>query len=290
MLLDYPAVIHLDLDTLVLKPMDDLFDLLSNPNYNRGDFQKSAMWTNMNEYDGAVDFLFTRDYYMVHPPYHQPHQIGVQGGFLALRPSEEIFAKFIDTIVHNNNFERTRWGGKALGYGGFYGAATIQGLASYFYGHLEPNRSVELNRCYYNTMVDDPYDFNPHLNETLCTTVEPNLTCQDCRETALEDIYTTHFTEPCGKPEKCYLDHEEPLCMQLFVEWHKVRLSLENKWMKTYKSYKPNVLNANNQTSSKTKQNALADLQSHCEDYKKYLPLRLPFDDDKEKEQSHAIE
>jgi hypothetical protein len=65
LLLDYPAVIHLDLDTLVLKPMDDLFDLLSDPGYNRKNFQSSAMWTNMEEYDGGVDFLFTRDYYMV---------------------------------------------------------------------------------------------------------------------------------------------------------------------------------------------------------------------------------
>ena len=34
-------------------------------------------------------------------------------------------------------------------------AGTIQGLASYYYGHLQPGRSVELNRCYYNTMVDN---------------------------------------------------------------------------------------------------------------------------------------
>lgn len=163
------------------------------------------------------------------------------------------------------------------------------GLASYFYGHLEPNRSVELNRCYYNTMVDEPYDFNLELNETLCTTVEPNLTCQDCRETAIEDIYTAHFTAPCGKPEKCYLDHEKPLCMKLFVEWHKVRFSLEKEWMAKHRDYKPNLLIAINETSSlsKSKLAILKQLRGHCSGSgsKSYLPLRLPSGNHAEKQE-----
>ena len=45
------------------------------------------------------------------------------------------------------------WGGEDKQYGGYYGSGTIQGLASYYYGEYALNRSVELNRCYYNTMV-----------------------------------------------------------------------------------------------------------------------------------------
>lgn len=65
LLFDYPVVVHLDLDTIVLKPMDDAFDLMIDPNYNRSYFNSSTMWTNMDTYDGKVDFLFTRDYNMV---------------------------------------------------------------------------------------------------------------------------------------------------------------------------------------------------------------------------------
>lgn len=116
LLLDYQVVIHLYLNTLVLKPMDDLFDLMTDPNYDRKNFQNAAMWTNMGDYDGdVVDFLFTRDYYMVHPPYHQPHQIGVQGGFLAVRPNADTFAKLVETIVTGSHWsERTELGTEGL--------------------------------------------------------------------------------------------------------------------------------------------------------------------------------
>jgi hypothetical protein len=131
-------------------------------------------------------------------------------------------------------------------------------------------------------MVDEPYDFNPELNETLCTTVEPNLTCQDCRETSINEIYTAHFTSSCGKPEKCYLEHETPLCMKLFMEWHRVRLSLEKEWMAKYNDYKPNILMAINGTSSLSngKKKIIQQLGGHCsgQGSKSYLPLRLPSD------------
>ena len=71
--------------------------------------------------------------------------------------------------------------------------------------------------------------------------------------------------------------------MQLFVQWHKARLSLEKEWMAKFKSYKPNVLMTVNATSSKTRLEALRklevlkQLQGHCKGYKSYLPLKLPF-------------
>jgi hypothetical protein len=64
-LLDYPVVIHLDLDVLVLKPMDDLFDLMISPTYDKKHFQNSTMWADLETAHGPVDFLFTRDYNMV---------------------------------------------------------------------------------------------------------------------------------------------------------------------------------------------------------------------------------
>ena len=65
LLFDYPIVVHLDLDTIILKPMDGVFDLMVDPLYNKSDFNSSTMWTNMDTHDGMVDFVFTRDYNMV---------------------------------------------------------------------------------------------------------------------------------------------------------------------------------------------------------------------------------
>ena len=65
LLLDYPVVVHLDLDTLVLKPMDDVFDIMTDPFYSRINFKHHSMWKEEEGRNGLVDFVFTRDYNMV---------------------------------------------------------------------------------------------------------------------------------------------------------------------------------------------------------------------------------
>jgi hypothetical protein len=100
------------------------------------------------------------------------------------------------------------------------------------------------------SLVDDPLNTDRvrTQNKALtCRTSEPDLQCQDCRETDLQDIYTAHFTV-CGKPQWCpnptdwwtpnHEDHHR-LCMELFREWHTVRLSLEDEWKGKYSDYKP---------------------------------------------------
>ena len=238
-LFDYPVVLHLDLDTLVLKSMDDVFDLMitDQPTYQQRRLfgQKYSMWyknetTTNPTIPERIDFMFTRDYNMVEPPGLQVHQMGVQGGFLLVRPNQNDFDRMVDIIMNGGDGYTIDdgWGGPTKAFGGYYGAGTIQGLASYYYGHYENyTRSVELNRCYFNNMADNPYSFNKDLNKTLCTTLEPDLTCQNCRDTPLDQIYTSHFTV-CGKPDWCQMwdpeNNQGRLCMELFREWHKVRL------------------------------------------------------------------
>jgi hypothetical protein len=60
---DYPVVVHLDLDCLVLKPMDDVFDLMLDPSFDRT--RIPSMWLKPEEMPEKVDFVFTRDYGMV---------------------------------------------------------------------------------------------------------------------------------------------------------------------------------------------------------------------------------
>jgi hypothetical protein len=249
LLTEHPVVVHLDLDTVVVQPLDPLFNLMIYPSNKDHRAAVAAMWLNStDQFPDQVDFMFTRDYNMVDPPYRQVHQIGVQGGFLVIRPNVTDFERYVEIIIDGANYTiDDGWGGPALKFGGYYGAATVQGLTGYYFSHLEPHRAVELNRCYYNTMVDDPMNTADALarNRTpICRSLES--TCQDCRTTNLSDIYTAHFTI-CGKPDWCSnaadwgvtrKPHHE-LCMELFREWHKARLSIEELWVDQFMGYQP---------------------------------------------------
>jgi hypothetical protein len=275
--LDYPVVVHLDLDTLVLKPMDEVFDLMLDPSYNRS--RIPAMWLKPEEFPERVDFMFTRDYNMVDPPRRKPHQIGTQGGFLVIRPNQTDFDGYIDIIMSGGDFSPgAGWGGHKHAYGGYYGSATIQGLASYYYGRFHPHRAVELNRCHYNTMVDNPYSNGGDM----CRTLESNLTCQDCRKTDLKDIYTAHFTV-CGKPQWCTnpagwwtagQEEHHGLCMELFREWHLVRRSLEDEWKNKYPDYNPEFYQVEAQTTTRSHYEKFS--QGHCRKNGSFIQMTLP--------------
>jgi hypothetical protein len=280
---DYPVVVHLDLDSLVLKPMDEVFDLMLDPSYNRS--RISAMWLKPEEFPEQIDFVFTRDYNSVDPPKRQPHQIGTQGGFLVIRPNQTDFDAYIDIITSGGDFSSgAGWGGRKHAYGGYYGSATIQGLASYYYGRFHPHRAVELNRCYYNTMVDNPYN----RDGDRCRTLQSNLTCQDCRKTDLKDVYTAHFTL-CGKPERCTNpaewwisggEEQIRLCMELFREWHLVRRSLENEWKSKYPDYNPEYHQVKGSNTTRSYYTRFS--QGHCRDNGSFIKMTLPggFDND----------
>ncbi len=140
LMFDYPVVVHIDMDYLILKPMEDIFDLMTDPSYNRTKFQRLAMWTDMTNYNGSIDFVHTRDYNMVEPPKRQPHQVGIQGGFLVVRPSQDDFDKLVSVILSGGGFVRGKgWGG--LNYGGYYGSGTIQGTIQNFEKRFKKSQS-----------------------------------------------------------------------------------------------------------------------------------------------------
>ena len=77
-LTEHDVVVHLDLDTLVRRQMDDLLSRIKN---------------------GESDAFYTFDYNMVNPG----KQPGVQGGFLVLRPEKKVFDD-INQIVLTETF------------------------------------------------------------------------------------------------------------------------------------------------------------------------------------------
>lgn len=145
-LLDYPIVIHLDLDSIILKPLDDLFDVMMDSSMGVNGVgagggaaaARSRIPVNFNEaLPKQVDAYFTRDYNMVNPGHKH---VGVQGGFLVVRPSMAAFEEYVSIVLEGNFKQGNGWGGE--GYGGYFGAQQIQGICSYYYDFKHPGRFI----------------------------------------------------------------------------------------------------------------------------------------------------
>lgn len=229
-LVEHEVAVVMDLDSLILKPFDIMFDAMlsssslsseisSTVPIHRGIHHNSARTTNStstNDVDGIGAF-FTRDYNMIGEGNEE--FAGVQGGFLMVRPSERVFQEYIDIVLEGNYIENRGWGGK---YGWAFGGAQIQGICAYFYGMIHPKQGVELDRCKVNAMVD-----SPHFKSGKCR--DGRSTCEDCRLTPLEDVMSVHFTL-CGKPWECRTSWDienQHLCSSLHREWFRVRRSFE---------------------------------------------------------------
>jgi len=236
-LIDHPVVVHLDLDVLILKPMDALFDMMISSSDGGGigaatstiDAKNGVpmMWPEKESGVKTVNAFFTRDYNMARP--HKPNK-ACQGGFLVLRPDMKVYDEFVEIIRIGDFRQSGGWGGKV---GPFYGSMTFQGIIPYYYDILHPNEAVELNRCVYNQMAD-----NPRVGKTVndivsgpCRTNQDE--CEDCRSRPLEDVVSAHFTL-CQKPWICLPQNrdiiQQRLCRKLHHRWHEVRSDLEQSW------------------------------------------------------------
>ncbi|KAK1745682.1 glycogenin [Skeletonema marinoi] len=205
---DYPIVIHLDLDSLILKPMDDLFDvMLADKLIGKEESIESARKRVAVMHDNPLP---QSDYNMINPG---KKHVGVQGGFLIVRPNQAAFDEYIKIVLSGNFRSGGGWGGQ---YGGYFGAQQIQGICSYFYDKKHPGTGVELNKCYYNVMADPPRQ-----NEVgKCR--DGREECQDCRDTPLEEIYSVHFTLP-----KTVEMSQKAMCSKFHGEWFRIREDLE---------------------------------------------------------------
>ncbi|KAL7524410.1 hypothetical protein ACHAXR_001557 [Thalassiosira sp. AJA248-18] len=239
-LLDYPIVIHLDLDSLVLKPLDDLFlamlggagddDNNNNQGNSGGQFSKevaearSRIPVMFNEPlpTKSIDAYFTKDYNMINPGHKH---VGVQGGFIIVKPNMDAFHEYVDIVLQGQFFQGSGWERK--GYGGYFGAQQIQGICSFYYDYKHPGTGVELNRCYYNAMADAPRQSS----SGKCR--DGHAECQDCRDTPIEEVKSVHFTL-CSKPWKCPVwggvtGETKNICAKFHQEWFRIREDLDRK-------------------------------------------------------------
>jgi len=217
----YHRVVHVDVDTLVLQPIDELLGAppgVGGGGSLGGPAEEARPPPEAPEV--VVDLVYTADYNMMStkqrrrgvPP-------AVQGGFLVATPNASTFEALRDVA------QGGRWGGtygagwERSNIGHWWGGATIQGLLPFFFAVKKPGAAREVDRCVYDNMIDRPVRDPP-----------PRVGAEACRDTPLADIKVAHFTV-CQKPWSCRPRHDPDdtrhLCRDLHATWFAHRRHLE---------------------------------------------------------------
>jgi len=143
---DYYRVLLLDMDAVLVKNLDHLFE---------DDQEKDLKFT----WDNAMDSGNSRA-----PP--------VQGGFLMIKPSQRVFEQIIDVVREGDFRPGTGWGGTRIGW--CWGGQTVQGLLAYYYSMVEPDKGLAIDPCRYNSMAttkeckDYPWEQVASIHYTYC--------------------------------------------------------------------------------------------------------------------------
>jgi len=195
-LTQYNWVVHMDADTIVNRPLDDLFLDESFKDLSLGYTTDPNMATHKGE-----------------------DNMPAQGGFLLIKPSEQDFRGIIRTLVTTEFKNGGGWNGSHIGW--FWGGMTVQGILPYYYNRVSINpetpgktRRKIIDRCIYNTMADT----------------------EECQGKTLGEVRSAHFTicqKPwtCiqwgGSRGICKMPMCNPLCKALHDEWFRLRREAE---------------------------------------------------------------
>lgn len=222
-LTDHELVVLLDIDALILQPLDPLFDLLLHRKVPDTS-QQLLMWPE-EPLPPSIEVLHTIDYAMINPPrFPKPFQ----GGFAIIKPNRTLYQDFCSIIRKGDFRESGGWGGIS---GKFWGGQTFQGLMPYYFHQLHSKqRSVELNWCTINNMASPSRTEGVVNDKANGACYNNQKTCEDCRERSFESVVSTHFTV-CQKPWTCQSQKrdmlQERLCRKFHHAWFQARNELE---------------------------------------------------------------
>jgi hypothetical protein len=261
---DYKVAIHLDLDTLILRPLDPVIDAMVFPPQHptglaarkrlfapqlkdgTGRFPHQRLAT--PTYDASVPIeeidvhaFYTKDYNMLP---RGKTKVGIQGGFIMVRPNTTTLDELAG-MVRSGEYYSGADGWFRSGYGvHIWGSMTIQGLLAYYYTEVAHDTSVELNRCRFNQIAENPRrsSFDRRGKYPRGTPLSENATfgdkeCRDrrsndcddvqCQTWPMEESFILHYTY-CKAPTKCpdaswnetYKEHQ---CLMMMKEWFTIR-------------------------------------------------------------------
>jgi len=203
-LMDYDKVLVLDADTMVLDPMDELFERDEDL---------------VGVYDHGLDCCGS-----AMPP--------VQGGFLLFRPSIDDFEAVKGLTKEGDWRGGAGWKGTHVGY--WYGGVGPDGLLQYYYnkGFLEsphhvgkqflPEGIAQPKLSGSRMLAADRTVYDVLTTKRLMKELEGTDHAQ-----ALANVKSVHFTGECIKPWTCFEPRKsEWLCQGLISKWWALRAEL----------------------------------------------------------------
>jgi len=219
-----------------------------------------------------VEAYYTKDYNMLP---RGKTKVGIQGGVIIVKPNTTRRDLLIDMVKSGEFYpgRDSKSGWFRSGYGKhIWGSMTVQGLLGYYYNEIEPSTSVELNRCRFNQIAEnprrsslggrpgiyprgtpiDPSDvrYNATYHDEECRDGrgddedgdEDEDGCNDvqCQTFPLERTFILHYTyckSPMNYPDIAYNetwnDHQ---CSLMHREWFKVRKLLSSSSLSSSRS------------------------------------------------------
>lgn len=191
-LVQHPVVVLLDLDTIILKPMDHLYDvIIDGPSIVGYDGIDVAFGdaVKTTQYDPAkgIGAFYTRDYNVAG---ETMKHVPVESGMMVIRPSLMAYADF-SSILRVGDY-RIDGGWTGLDFGSHPELSVLGQLISFYYDQVHPGIGVELNRCVYNNIADNPLD-----DESRCkdgyNRPDRNEECEDCRDRPMNEVSSTRY-------------------------------------------------------------------------------------------------
>ncbi len=228
-LLQYDRVIHMDADTFINNPIDELFvkekkhEQQHEQQHKQGQEQEvvKKVKTISNTYDKSL--LYTTDPNMA--SHKGIDKMPAQGGFLVMKPSEIDYRQLISTIMTTEFNQGGAWNRSKIGW--FWGGMTVQGILPYYYNRvslINPNPNPDINS-------DTNTNANVNTNTKKEVKVEASsgsgvgvgagegigprsgmldrciyntmADSKECLKKNINEIKTAHFTI-CQKPWTCY--------------------------------------------------------------------------------------
>ena len=281
-----PLAVLVDFTTMVLKPPDDLFDLMlqtdkhkhlmNKNNANAHDtIVKQTAFPNGNskqitDLPSTIDILYTKDYSAVAP---KQWVAGLSLNFLVFKPSVNLYMEILQALRSGHYTDAHGWG--ALGYK----SRKVRGLLTYFVQEKKFQQSIEVHRCTFNNRAETP---TLNLNgRKMCRDVnEKNFStekCTDCRQTSLQDIVIAN-TATCMAPWRCNypiaftIEHEQE--NKGFSDMKKLCRSYNDKWYQYRQEYE---LQHSDKFTTVNPGGGFryTHFQGYCARESIYLPMRL---------------
>jgi hypothetical protein len=209
-------LVLVDFTTLMMRPMDDVFDSFIG--------------------DPSRKISFTYDYPMNLP--NTGKNSGMNTHWIIMKP-DPLFFKTIAEAYRDATYDPSM-GWNWQGIKDFKGVLGLKGFLVHYFTRVDKGSHEVLSRCHFGNDNSDPYGMDPSGNRVCRDPMD----CRDCRTTDSKTVRVIKLIHTCGKPWECHYDESwDPVtkvaCENFHRRWYSARVSFEeNCWVNGPPSYR----------------------------------------------------